>query len=165
MVTNRAQVSLRVYRVSTEGQEISTSQAPDILPSETAELSSGVNEVWRFRAVPVAKGLPERLLGEILVDRYPATRQFVITDCPGLTPPADTSSPASKALKGAIMFEDDVVFDRCAGSPIAWPTTILLRLVSAVLVWAHAIGVHPETLCRAFSKPAQLYLMTGTSWF
>ena len=115
-IANHAPVSLRVYRVNTEGKEILESQSPEILPQETAQFSSGVNEVWRFRTVSPASGVPERLLAEVLVDRHPATREFVITDCPSLVPP-----PASKggmqhardAFKGAIMFEDDVVFDGC----------------------------------------------------
>ena len=114
MVTNHAPVSLRVYRVDTDGQEVLEPQSPEIPPQGSAKLLSAINEVWRFRAVTPADGVPERLLGEVLVDRYPATREFVITDCPSLAPPADTGRATSETLKGAIMFEDDVVFDRCA---------------------------------------------------
>eukprot|EP01046_Picozoa_sp_COSAG06_P029405 COSAG06_NODE_2724_length_6384_cov_81.190135_2_plen_370_part_00 len=120
-ITNGAAMPLRVYRLDTEGQEQLEPQISAIPPLGTVEIATGVNEVWRFRAEPPATAdaatqLPERLLGEVLVDRYPATREFVITDCPTLeavAAPDAADDPAANAaaLKGAVMFEDDIVFD------------------------------------------------------
>jgi hypothetical protein len=46
------------------------------------EIETHVNEVWRFRAQPAPNiggeellPLPERLLGEVLVDRHPVSSQ------------------------------------------------------------------------------------------
>jgi hypothetical protein len=117
-ITNGAAMPLRVYRLDTEGQEQLEPQISAIPPLGTVEIATGVNEVWRLRAEPPATAdaatqLPERLLGEVLVDRYPATREFVITDCPTLAAPDAADDPAANAaaLKGAVMFEDDIVFD------------------------------------------------------
>lgn len=165
MVTNSAPVSLRVYRVNTEGNEMLESQSSEISPQGTVQLLSGVNEVWRFRAVPPAHGVPERLLGEVLVDRYPATREFVITDCPSLAPPADSSYTTSTPFKGAMMFEDDVVFDGCAYTP--HPSVICvplsLRCGCTNSDGGRTMGVHAETSCHASLKRVPRCRMTGIS--
>ena len=48
------------------------------------------------------------------VDRSPPVRRFEVHDCPTLAQQPSTSPQAtiaSEQLKGAVMFEDDVVFD------------------------------------------------------
>ena len=195
-VVNRTPLRLLAFSLDTEGREQPQPEA-DLAPHATVSIESYVNAVWRFRALPEAAGagLPNRLLGEFLVrapvsllsvglsastdgcgcmrnqvDRSPPVRRFEVHDCPTLAQPSTSpqGTIASETLKGAVMFEDDVVFDddfvrRFRRASAALPEDWDVLLLNWYCMGAARVGVRCNRTClpacdgRSLPHPAETF--------
>jgi len=106
------------------------------------------------------------------VDRSPPVRRFEVHDCPTLAQQPSTSPQAtiaSEQLKGAVMFEDDVVFDddfvgRFRRASAALPEDWDVLLLNWYCMGAARVGVRSNRTSCLLATDVLFIILPETFW-